>query len=87
MDATLCGHHAVLDNKFEVLLTIIWKMRYFDMTHEHIGKQNSPHSSNELEVYNYVLYSFCPVFLVYFGHLSVICFLLFQLPLMLVIQY
>ena len=50
------------------------------------SQQGPPHTSHELEVYHYVLHSFCPVILINFGCLNVVCFLLFQLPLMLEVQ-
>ena len=46
-----------------------------------------PYLSNKLEVQHYVLHILCPSVLMNFWCLIVICFLLFQLPLMLVLQH
>ena len=57
-------------------------MGYLNVAPDHIGQQETPHTSNELEVQYYVLHSFCPIVLIHFSPLNILSFLLFQLPLM-----
>ena len=71
--------------KVKVFITFTPKVRYFDIAFDHISQWNSPHPLNQLEVYNYILNILYSIVLVCFGHLSAGCFLLFQLPLMLVV--
>ena len=62
-------------------------MGYLDMAPDHIGKWGPHHTSLELEVCHYVVHSLLPVILINFGCIDVTWFLLFQLPLKLVLQH
>ena len=62
-------------------------MCHLDVLLEHIDKWSSPNTSHEHEVQHYVLHGFCPVFLMNLGHFKVVCFLVLQLPLMLLLQH
>ena len=73
--------------KIHVSIMYRWDMCNLLMAPNHIGQWNPAHPSDKLEVQHYVLHNFCPMILINFGCLSVICFLLFQLPLMLVLQH
>ena len=62
-------------------------MGNLDVMPDHIGQQSPPHTSDKLEVQYYVLHSFYLIILIHFGRLSFVGFLLFQLPMMLVMQH
>ena len=62
-------------------------MSHLDIVLNHIGQHNPLYPSNKHEVQHYVLQRFFPMVLINFGHLGVVCFLLFQLSLLLVQQH
>ena len=57
------------------------------MAPDHIGQLGPPHASHKLKVQYSVLHSFCPIFLINFGRLSIVGSFLFQFLLMLVLQH
>ena len=73
--------------KIQVSIILRLDVSYLDMVPDCIGQRGPLQTFNKPEVQNYALHTLFLVLLINFGQLKVFCFLLLQLPLVLVLQH